>query len=613
MEYLDFDLEVGLRQGEVYPVAVRSPAGEAQGSMRFPFDGPALESRLKTLRQTLRDTGYVPRPSLQAAGQSMQAFGQQLFDALLASEVRSRYDVSRREAQLQQVLRKGDVGLRLRLHLQAPELAVVPWEYLYDARQGEYVCLSRHTPLVRYLNLPQALPPLKVPMPLHILGMVASPSDQPALDVQQEQDRLQEALRVLEDAGLVRLKWLKGSTWEDLQWAMLHGPWHILHFIGHGGFDPTTQEGVLALADRQGKTRLLRAPELGRLLADHQSLRLVVLNACEGARSSEVDLFSSTAATLARRGVPAVLAMQAAISDQAALQCTRTFYQVLAAARPVDEAVAEARKAISLQLPNSLEWGIPVLYLRAASGLLFDLPPEWQAGTLITSLPPLVRKSAAPILPPLPPTYLPTLLVFSLLGNTPPQQVVVPAEGLTIGRERTNDLALADPNVSRQHLHLTWQEGAWQITRQPQAGPLYVNGRQQGQAALQPGDQLVFGGTVVRFERRDAQAGLRNLGSEDEPLLLTPEPVPHLTIDWPGGRFVAPLREEHITIGRAPDSGLVIPAPVISTLPDSRPWGTQWAVLPGNSHPGASLPAWRSPAHWCTSRRSICGACLCKL
>src|SRR5262249_17292774 len=148
--------------------------------------------------------------------------------------------------------------------------------------------------------------------------------------------------------------------------------WHILHFIGHGGFDPTTQEGVLALADRQGKTRLLHAPELGRLLADHQRLRLVVLNACEGAKSSEMDLFSSTAARLARRGVPAVLAMQAAITDQAALQCTSTFYQVLLAARPVDEAVAEARKAISLQTPNSLEWGTPVLYLRAASGMLFD-------------------------------------------------------------------------------------------------------------------------------------------------------------------------------------------------------------------------------------------------
>ena len=40
-------------------------------------------------------------------------------------------------------------------------------------------------------------------------------------------------------------------------------------------------------ADRFDATRL------GRLLADHASLRLVLLNSCEGARGSERDVFSS--------------------------------------------------------------------------------------------------------------------------------------------------------------------------------------------------------------------------------------------------------------------------------------------------------------------------------
>jgi hypothetical protein len=35
--YLDFDLEIGEGTGPKYPVSVRSPAGEAQEEMSFPF------------------------------------------------------------------------------------------------------------------------------------------------------------------------------------------------------------------------------------------------------------------------------------------------------------------------------------------------------------------------------------------------------------------------------------------------------------------------------------------------------------------------------------------------------------------------------------------------
>jgi pSer/pThr/pTyr-binding forkhead associated (FHA) protein len=576
MEYLDFDIEVGQRQEDSYPIVVRSPAGEARGSMRFPFDGPALESRLKDLSVALLGSAGAPRGAPPPEARAVQNFGQQLFDALIAGEVRNRYDVSRQRAEYQQAVRQQETGLRLRLHLQPPELAVVPWEYLYDERQGGYVCLSRHTPLVRYLNLQQVIQPLKVTPPLRILGMVASPSDLDPLDIQHEKELIDEALKDLKAARLVRLKWLEGQTWEDLQQAMWGGPWHIFHFIGHGGFNPATNEGVLALANKQGTMHLLSAPELGLLLADHKSLRLALLNACEGARGSQLDLFSSTAATLARQGIPAVLAMQYEITDHAAIQCVRTFYHALSAAMPVDGAVAEARKAISLQGTNSLEWGTPVLYLRAQGSALFDLPPV-QSPTLSIVPPPNAQiEKAAPeakptpqpaeikLPPPPPPAYLPALLVFSIAQGAPPQRVALRAEGLTIGREEGNDLVLPDSTVSRRHLRLVWQAGAWQVARLDGTEILYVNGHRQDQANLQPGDQLVIGGTLLRFERADAQWGVSNLGTEQEPLLLTPEPVPHLTVSWPGGRFVVPLREGSITLGRAPDRGLVIPVSPVS-------------------------------------------------
>jgi formylglycine-generating enzyme required for sulfatase activity len=152
---------------------------------------------------------------------------------------------------------------------------------------------------------------------------------------------------------------------------MLNGPWHIFHFVGHGGFDDRRDEGLIALADAEGNAQFYSASEFSNLLADHQSLRLVLLNACEGARGGARDVFSSTAATLVRRGLPAVVAMQYAITDKAAIEFAQTFYERLATGQPVDAAVAEARKAILFELRNTLEWGTPVLYLRAQDGRIF--------------------------------------------------------------------------------------------------------------------------------------------------------------------------------------------------------------------------------------------------
>ena len=215
--------------------------------------------------------------------------------------------------------------------------------------------------------------------PLRILGMVASPNDLPPLDVAREKQRVENAIQALRANGLVELTWLAGQTWRDLQRAMRVGPWHVFHFIGHGSYDRQTEEGCIALADEEGQASRLSATQLGRLLADHRSLRMVLLNACEGARGSERDIFSSAAAILVRRGIPAVLAMQYEITDRAAIEFSRTFYEALADEMPVDAAVAEARKAISMMVANTVEWGTPVLYMRSPDGVLFNLEVARQA------------------------------------------------------------------------------------------------------------------------------------------------------------------------------------------------------------------------------------------
>ena len=160
LAYLDFDLEIGPGQGREYPVAVlRSPAGEAREVMRFPFDELQLDSRLKDLQIALLRSGGRRRQILSSEEQAVQAFGRALFNALFAAEVRSRYDVSQSKAAEQ------DRGLRVKLRITAPELAALPWEFLYDSRQADFVCMSRNTPLVRYLECPQPIQPLAASCP----------------------------------------------------------------------------------------------------------------------------------------------------------------------------------------------------------------------------------------------------------------------------------------------------------------------------------------------------------------------------------------------------------------------------------------------------------------
>jgi CHAT domain-containing protein len=293
-----------------------------------------------------------------------------MFEALFTGDIRSCFDVSRHNAHA------AGKGVRIKLRIQAPEVATLPWEYLYDARSGEYLSLSKYSPIVRYLELATPVVPIEVDPPLRLLAMVASPEDLPALNAERERLRVDAALADLTDAGLIEVGWILDGNWRTLQRRLDEERWHLFHFSGHGRFDAARDEGTVSLVDEHGGSAPFSATQLARMLADQPALRLVVLNACEGARGGSRDIFSGTASILVRRGIPAVLAMQYEIGDAAAVEFARTFYESLARGTPIDAAVAGARKAISFARGDSFEWGTPVLTTRAPDGVLFRLDPR---------------------------------------------------------------------------------------------------------------------------------------------------------------------------------------------------------------------------------------------
>jgi glucose/arabinose dehydrogenase len=363
MEYDELSVVIEPQEGGPYKVRASGPTGAAEGTFEPPFTDEQLEIFVLRVGRARRGVRHIGSPEMQRA----QAFGTRLFDALFQTGVR---DVYRDSVVSTQARNK---GLRLKLCLnQVPELMHVPWEYLYE--DPDFLSISGFTPIVRYLELPRTRPPLEVELPLRILGMVSAPVDAVQLDIDAEKEKLERALdeRDLIESGLVQIRWLEAATLRALQRELRVATYHVFHYIGHGGYDEQQGESVLLLEDQNQRGRPVGGRKLGTILADHRSLRLAVLNACEAARSSVEDVFAGVATSLVRRDIPAVVAMQFEITDQAAIAFAEEFYAALLDGAPVDWALAEARKAIYAD-DNDIEWGTPVLFMRVPDGRVFHV------------------------------------------------------------------------------------------------------------------------------------------------------------------------------------------------------------------------------------------------
>ncbi|MGD2070640.1 MAG: CHAT domain-containing protein [Gemmatimonadota bacterium] len=368
--YENFDLEI--RGGEDgYTIHVTAPAGR----VTVPFRVPLTEQELRILGLTVVRGRKTRALASTREVDEVKEYGQRLFDGVFTGDVLATYHAS-----LSQLRSRHDTGLRIRLRLaDAPELAQIPWEYLYDAANRRFVALEDETPVVRYLDLPLPAGPLKVEPPLNVLVMISSPSDVAPLDVDEEWTRLNQALGDLVRSGHVRLDRLDDATVPGLRWKLKEEDYHVFHFIGHGGMDAPSGRGVLIFEDEERRSDPVDAETVAGLLSAERTLRLAVLNACEGGRAGPSDIYAGTAQTLVQRDVPAAIAMQFEISDEAAITLTHDFYKALSLGDPVDAALTEARRGLRWEKRNELEWGTPVLYTRTGDGRLFDVRGEARA------------------------------------------------------------------------------------------------------------------------------------------------------------------------------------------------------------------------------------------
>jgi peptidoglycan hydrolase-like protein with peptidoglycan-binding domain len=368
--YEDFRVTFSPRADDSYDVHAVDAAGRtASGVFTVPLSAEELERTVLRLAQNgttrrataspLRDVGGADRPIVDA-----ERLGGSLAEALLGGDVGASYHQAMERAE------SHGHGIRMTLSLAAtPRLLSVPWEFLYD--RPRFLASQRRTPIVRLLEMGTMAAAPVIDGAVRILGIVASPHDLAPLDVDGERTRIEQALASVVQAGQVRLDWLEPASPRSLRLALRDGNYHAIHYVGHSDFT-ASGDGVIYLEDpADGKAVEVDETLFANLLSDQNMLRLVVLNSCEGARTTLTDPYAGVATTLVQLGVPAVVAMQFEISDRAAIVFAEELYTNLIGRRdPIDASVAEARKAIYSDV-DKVEWATPVLFVRDPECELF--------------------------------------------------------------------------------------------------------------------------------------------------------------------------------------------------------------------------------------------------
>ena len=297
----------------------------------------------------------------------LRIFGQGLYELLFPGPIHAHLQ------QTEAAARAHGAKLRLRLRIEHDALASLPLEFLYRALGGYFFAINPGTVLSRYLNVPLPMQrATRGDRPLHLLTIIADPTDQVRLPPAEWEAIVRDALKTPLAQKLLTLQVVKRATRREIRDALLEKKPDMVQFVGHGIYE--NGKGSLALVDDKSNQTWLVDDErfASMFLGADDHLGLVSLATCESAKSDSPQGFLGIAPRIVQRGVPAVIAMQYSVFIKTAQIFLEDFYTSLAASKPLDWAVQAARNAISQDLGlDNREFATPVLFMRAKDGRVF--------------------------------------------------------------------------------------------------------------------------------------------------------------------------------------------------------------------------------------------------
>lgn len=300
----------------------------------------------------------------------LESFGRSLFEILFQGDVKRLFLTS---------LAENPIDNSISLALRIPEeLASIWWELLYsdhDVAQGffslnETIHFSRYTGSTLWHSTAESIESLRV------LAIVSQPPDQPKLDINAELNILRASIV---GRNRVQFEYSDNPTIKEFKRVVHYYKPHIIHFIGHGIYEPNGTSGLIMPNETKEGSSILSSAEFANILKWRgNECSLVILNACETATVG-INYQNSVAGALINAGIPAVIGMQCKIPNNIALVFSECFYAYLldGFCQPVDYALNNARAFIQRskidQKLFAKYWCAPVLYSRSRDGLLFTL------------------------------------------------------------------------------------------------------------------------------------------------------------------------------------------------------------------------------------------------
>ena len=326
----------------------------------------------------------------------------------------------------------------LTVSAEHPEILAIPWELLRDPSRGG-VHLFQENPRIsirrRLAGATGGRPPFRVKPKerLHLLFVISRPEGAGFLDPRADAGAVLDAIET-HAPGRITWEILRPPTLDALVERLEDRekpPVDILHFDGHGVFDPRgglpegfardrqrrisraeeilrapvagaaspAQTGYLLFETKDGEVDFVAAHRLGENLHQHK-VALVVLSACQSAALAEdAGAGGSTAGEAAERamgsiavrltaaGLPAVLAMTHSVLVATTRALFGELYKDLARHRGIGEALDNARRYL-LNHPEKYEvqrgpdrvwlslqdWFVPALYQGGEDLPLLRLP-----------------------------------------------------------------------------------------------------------------------------------------------------------------------------------------------------------------------------------------------
>jgi CHASE2 domain-containing sensor protein len=358
-DYENFSINVTEAMRGHYPVSVAyTPAGEDNDNIAF--------SRF------FKDKSFIGMQrnfeELTADRHDILQTGETLYNAIFQQSLETRL------FQCVEIIKRENKRLRIRLRLDAPEVSDLPWEYMYGKNLSiSFLALDQNVSITRYIPFTKPSEPKEYRAPLKILVVIAKPTDLQILNTGDEKKSLKKSLLTLRLLRQVKLSFCENATLEKLGTQIRSEKYDVLHYIGHGEFDKKKGEGLLLLEKEDGESHAVEAGAIAMNL-QNSSIRLVILNSCEGAKGEKSNAFLGVAQALVKGGVPAVVAMQHKILDDIALLFSQAFYTSFLTNFSIDAAIADARHAIMNRVGLSRQdWGTPVLFMRADGAKIFGM------------------------------------------------------------------------------------------------------------------------------------------------------------------------------------------------------------------------------------------------